>query len=308
MKALIAPCYYPFFSCIADRCKNNCCIGWEIDIDPKTYQYYQTLSGPFGKRMDKAISLEGESPHFRLDAKERCPFLAKNGLCDIISELGENALCNICKDHPRFRNHYSGTIEIGLGLCCEEAARLILTQTEEMHLISLDSKEEQYNEEERILLSFRNELFEILQKRSVPFHERINQIADRGRFILPSPSHYFPILKDTERMDASFNHSLDHIFCKEWPVFNSKEWEIPLEQLAIYFLYRHLSGALEDGFLQERIAFALLSVLTIATITMQQADCDFSLKLLIDTARIYSCEIEYSDQNLEKILSSLQLS
>ena len=266
------------------------------------------LSGALGKRMETALSLEGGTPHFKLDAKERCPFLAENGLCEIISELGEGALCNICKDHPRFRNHYSGAIEIGLGLCCEEAARLILTQTEKMHLISLDSKEEQYNEEERILLSFRNELFEILQNRCIPFHSRINQIADRGRLILPSPSRYLSILKETERMDPSFNRTLDQIICEKWPIFHAKDWELPMEQLAIYFLYRHISGALEDGFLRERIAFVLLSTLTIATITMQQADCDFPLELLIDTARIYSSEIEYSDRNLEMILSSLRLS
>lgn len=308
MKALIAPSYYPTFSCSADRCKNNCCIGWEIDIDPETYKSYQTLSGPLGKRMENAISLEGEFPHFRLDAKERCPFLANNGLCDIISALGEDALCNICKDHPRFRNHYSGTIEIGLGLCCEEAARLILTQTEKVRLIPLNSKEQKYDQEEQILLSFRDDLFEILQNRSVFFHTRIKQIADKGRFILPSPGQFLSILKDTERMDPRFNQSLDHNICNQWPILNTKEWELPLEQLTIYFLYRHLSGALEDGFLQERIAFAILSALAIAAITMQQADCDFPLELLIDTARIYSCEIEYSDQNLEKILSSLQLS
>ena len=30
------PDYYPLFHCIADRCRHNCCIGWEIDIDSRT--------------------------------------------------------------------------------------------------------------------------------------------------------------------------------------------------------------------------------------------------------------------------------
>ena len=30
------PSYYEEFSCIADKCKDNCCIGWEIDIDEET--------------------------------------------------------------------------------------------------------------------------------------------------------------------------------------------------------------------------------------------------------------------------------
>ena len=30
---LRVPEYYEKFSCIASRCKDSCCAGWEIDID-----------------------------------------------------------------------------------------------------------------------------------------------------------------------------------------------------------------------------------------------------------------------------------
>ena len=30
------PDFYRDFHCIADRCSDSCCIGWEIDIDPDT--------------------------------------------------------------------------------------------------------------------------------------------------------------------------------------------------------------------------------------------------------------------------------
>ena len=33
----VYPGYYSGFRCIADKCKNNCCIGWEIDIDKESY-------------------------------------------------------------------------------------------------------------------------------------------------------------------------------------------------------------------------------------------------------------------------------
>ena len=33
---LKVPSYYEKFHCIADQCKDNCCYGWEIDIDEGT--------------------------------------------------------------------------------------------------------------------------------------------------------------------------------------------------------------------------------------------------------------------------------
>ena len=39
----VAPDYYPNFKCIASECRHNCCIGWEIDIDEDTFEYYKGL-------------------------------------------------------------------------------------------------------------------------------------------------------------------------------------------------------------------------------------------------------------------------
>ena len=93
MKTFI-PDYYNKFSCIANKCNHNCCIGWEIDIDNETYEYYKSLKGDMGKRLCEEVSEEG-TPHFKLSDNERCPFLNEYNLCDIITELGENALCEI---------------------------------------------------------------------------------------------------------------------------------------------------------------------------------------------------------------------
>ena len=131
---LMAPYYYPAFRCIADKCRHSCCIGWEIDIDPDTRERYRRIPGAFGARLNAAID-DGEVSAFRLGADERCPMLNNNGLCDLITTLGEDALCQICADHPRFRNFFADRTEIGLGLCCEEAARLILSREEPMALI-----------------------------------------------------------------------------------------------------------------------------------------------------------------------------
>lgn len=42
------PDYYPLFHCIADRCRHNCCIGWEIDVDGDSLAAYDQIGGEMG--------------------------------------------------------------------------------------------------------------------------------------------------------------------------------------------------------------------------------------------------------------------
>ncbi len=128
----IVPDYYKSFKCIAGACRHSCCAGWEIDIDPDSLKRYLQ-----DDQMAAHISLEG-TPHFRLLPDGRCPYLNDSGLCDLIIAKGEGELCQICADHPRFRNYWTDRIEMGLGLACEEAARIILFAPHRAELVTLE--------------------------------------------------------------------------------------------------------------------------------------------------------------------------
>ena len=89
----LAPNYYKNFSCIADRCKHSCCIGWEIDIDEDSLAYYKSIDGEIGTLLSQNIEDDGENAHFRLVGKEeRCPFLQENGLCRMILTLDRKSV------------------------------------------------------------------------------------------------------------------------------------------------------------------------------------------------------------------------
>ncbi|MGN1020623.1 MAG: flagellin lysine-N-methylase, partial [Aristaeellaceae bacterium] len=98
---LIAPAYYPRFRCLAGACRHTCCRGWEIDVDDEALARYGQVDGPLGDKLRRAIDREGDTPHFRLDGQENCPFLTGEGLCELILRLGEDSLCQVCADHPR---------------------------------------------------------------------------------------------------------------------------------------------------------------------------------------------------------------
>lgn len=161
---IYAPDYYPAFQCIASRCEHTCCAGWEIDIDPESLSRYDRLTGAFVERVRKGISREG-TPHFILTKDERCPLLNSDNLCELILHEGEGALCQICRDHPRFRNYFSCRVETGLGLVCEEAARLILSWPHPLRLIRIDgSAEESPTEDECYLFDLREQWLASLQE------------------------------------------------------------------------------------------------------------------------------------------------
>ena len=164
---IYAPDYYADFHCTADRCRHTCCEGWEIDIDEESLKRYLALPGSFGDRLRSGIS-QTETPHFILN-HERCPLLNDNNLCDLILQCGEQALCQICADHPRFRNFWSGRVEVGLGMACEEAARLILSAGHPMKLVRLAGDgSERLDETEVWLMTVRQNLLDGIRDSGPP--------------------------------------------------------------------------------------------------------------------------------------------
>jgi len=138
---LRVPDYYKHFQCIAAKCKNSCCIGWEIDIDEDTFDYYQNIPGKFGEKLRHNMTNEKEN-HFHLKGNH-CPFLNQNNLCDICMELGEESLCEICTEYPRFTTEYANTVEKCLGLSCEEACRIIIENKNKVVLEDMYFEEEE---------------------------------------------------------------------------------------------------------------------------------------------------------------------
>jgi lysine-N-methylase len=120
------PSFYPAFRCRAERCRHSCCRGWEIDVDEQSAERYRKLPGELGDELRRALFVDEEGWHFRLDGEERCPFLEDDGLCRLIKRLGEEALCDICALHPRFFEELDADELWGLGLSCEEATALLL--------------------------------------------------------------------------------------------------------------------------------------------------------------------------------------
>lgn len=305
----VYPNYYLHFHCIAGICRHSCCVGWEIDVDAETLKKYRGVGGELGERLKKSIT-RGKTPHFKLADGERCPFLNKDNLCDLIVHSGEELLCQICADHPRFRNFFSERTEIGLGLCCEEAARLLLSQSEKVTIIS-EGEAEPLDREETELLALREELFALAQDRRVPIAAREDAILRRVGATLPERSarEWAAFYLSLERMDEAWTALLQDMDDADLSVFESdmRSRETEYEQLLCYFLYRHLSAALYDGDVSGKAAFAVLSTRFLRQLGAWQyrKTGRFTQDDQIELARLYSAEIEYSQENLDALFDEL---
>lgn len=304
------PGYYRRFRCIADRCRDSCCIGWEIDIDSDTAAYYDSVGGDFGRRLRENIS----GGCFALTEEERCPFLNGRGLCDIYTTLGEEHLCQICSDHPRFYEWFGNVKEGGIGLSCEAAAALILS--EDMVLTEEEIQEEDFGECDgelySLLLSAREVIFSHLAQGSLcsalcaalDYAEALQANIDNGEYLLPEwAERTAPAVPDTDGVIEFFT-SLEQISPDWAPLLRrsagqsagtlTEEDTAMLRRIAVYFIYRYFLKGAHDGEIVSRVKLAAVSVYMTAMLRRRGGD-------MLLTAKNYSKETEYCEENIEAL-------
>ena len=180
------PGYYKQFTCIADRCIDNCCFGgWQIDIDKETIDYYDTVQGDFGDRLKKYV--DKEAGCFNLN-NGQCPFLLKNNLCEIYKELGPEHMGLVCTQFPRFTEYYGNIKETGIGMACEEAARIILNDSTPFILEETDIDEEEiWGEYDsslgQSLFILRDKIMSMLDDTSLSLSDKLCVILDKCDYL-----------------------------------------------------------------------------------------------------------------------------
>lgn len=172
------PKYYQKFRCIAERCPDTCCAGWQIVIDEESLEKYSNVKSDFGTRLLKSIDwYQGTFEQYN----RRCSFLNEENLCDIYRELGAEALCQTCCQYPRHVEEFEDLREYSLSLSCPEAARIMLSTKEKTEFEETEDAVEE-NEEDYLdfdLLLFdrleeaRELIFSVIQNRSLDFSRRM---------------------------------------------------------------------------------------------------------------------------------------
>ena len=322
----ISPSYAKDFHCIADRCRDSCCIGWEIYADADTLEKYETMDGALGADIRKSLSREG---CFMLGEDLRCPHLLKSGLCRIICEAGEDALCDICREHPRFYNYFGGVCEWGVGLSCESAARLILSaknplcfEKEERDEASEDCDEVLFallsKEREKMLLLASDEKIAFFQKLSIleiwaeelqNFIENKNISKDLFAFsdIFNKEEPFFQeermhkyrsIVLSLEPLSPVWMERCERV---SLPNGNAQSQE-EFSRLLAYFIFRYFLTSAMEGDCMAGMGLAIFSAAWIYALC--ESEGRKSCEEIAEAAKDFSKETEYSEDNRDAVLDA----
>lgn len=275
----VKPKHYEKFKCIASECPDTCCAGWEIDVDEDTADFYSNISGADGEFVRDKLIDTAEGHKLCLEG-ERCRFLRDDNLCELIMRFGEDALCDICREHPRFYTEYGNLMAAGMGLCCPEAARLWLSEPCEFILT-----EDGYDltPEEREAANDMLELIESVAFGGGTLGERLASIIGDDGENDGLYSELCELYSSAEVLDKGFPGRFSSS-----PLATSDKRCI---NLAAYFIFRYY---LEIG-REMTIKFTAASLIMIAAMG---GELDIS-------AKDYSKEIEYDTDNLDMIYGFL---
>lgn len=187
----IKPHYYDEFKCIADKCPDTCCAGWQIVIDDDTIKKYEgyvvSSEEAFAKRMSDSI--DWEEGCF-LQHGRRCAMLNEQNLCDLITAKGDGFLCETCNRYPRHVEEYEGLREYSLSLSCPVAAERMLGMTEQTRFLveeddQPDPLEEEFEDFDFMLFTqledAREVIFKIVQNRQFPIVVRLAILMEMAR-------------------------------------------------------------------------------------------------------------------------------
>lgn len=256
MSLTIFPTFFPDFRCKAGACRHTCCQTWEIDIDEDTKDYYQTLKSPLCQELRQWMGTsEDGSTCFRLNEKGYCHFLNKAGLCRLVLELGEDALCDICREHPRFYKYPCGAELSGTGLCCERTVEEIAE-----HLpLTFELLDPEAAEQKPMTVTFS----QLMDKLLLPLSE------EEARFthdLSPKAvSAMLDAMADTEPIDAAWTKDLSWMqACAEDLVDKAKAYppKVPAgfwDAIYQYIIYRQLNLASPEDRDQPAVPVSVLA-------------------------------------------------
>ena len=238
------------------------------------------------------------SPHFNLCENDRCPHLNEKGLCNIILNLGEDCLCDICREHPRFYNYTNYGKEVGIGISCEEAARIVLTSDCYSQIIEIGKADGQPEKTDFDAVLMRKEIFDVLSDSTLPYSEKLALIHKKYNVntTINTDKKWQNILSNLEYLDENHRSLLSS--CSS-DMHTPPEIEKYAERILAYFIFRHTPEAYNKEDFCISLGFCLLCERLFVSVC--RAENATALDQIIDIARTISEEIEYSEENTEII-------
>lgn len=305
--------FYDKFICVADKCIDTCCQGWQIIDD------------------------DGNVLPF---VDNKCPKMNEKGLCTQVLTQGEDSLCYICHMYPRHVEEYDGVREWSLSLSCPEALRMTICENRPQEYVIEETDEEEpmaedFDDFDYMLYSrledSREVMFKILKNQNLNIYKRMAIIlkmayelqlsADEGQYFdmddiirkyengenfnnidaidpVALFEEHYRVLFEVERLWEDWKEILDKIPSVIDEKKNSIATPMILENILESMLYTYYLGASYDNFIYAKTAFCVYGVIFTDRLASLENNMDVYLRIVYKYAR----EIEHSDENINLLL------
>ena len=310
---ITTPTHYQKFHCLASACPDSCCKEWAVQVDDRAAELYRSLPGELGQRLRQVMQQEDGDTILALESDGRCPMWQDDGLCRIHAQLGEAALCDTCRDFPRLRHDYGDFVELGLELSCPEAARLILSERAYETVTAQvpgGAPPEYDSDAMAILLRSRDEALRFLENTEFSVGQALAVLLLYGYDVqneldggevasldaqfaldeasqLASPGSLGDILAFYQELEI-----LTDLWRQRLAAPSPSPWSEEIRAMARYFVARYWLQAVSDYDLVCRVKLIVASCLVVKALGGN----------VVDTAQLYSKEIENDADNVEAIL------
>jgi len=310
---ICTPEQYSRFHCLAGNCPDTCCAGWELPVDDESAARYALLSGEWGQRLrDGIITVDGERQLKR--KKGRCVFLNGENLCDLYAQLGADALCRVCSQHPRFTADYGALREIMPSLSCPAWVELYLMSDDPVRFSTQEdgAPVTVCNSIDGTLFyrlkKAREQAIMLVQDRTKPLGRRVKELLAFAAVVQDG-------VVETEtcppgKIGPVYRRKLQslEILTPQWrcllkadqgalPAVGTPWQEIVGEQVLVYYLFRFFLCAVYDGGV---LPWTKLAVWSWIAVRMLGRGCETRADFC-EVIRLYSKEIEHSAENVDAL-------
>ncbi|MCQ2525178.1 MAG: flagellin lysine-N-methylase [Lachnospiraceae bacterium] len=118
--------FFEKFTCLADKCPDNCCRAWDMPVDSETLEHYEAVSGKDGLLLRLKLTRNREGDVVLRTLWGKCCNLNKDGLCKLQCNGQSEFMPKVCKLYPRNTVAY-GDYHLGmLDLSCIAAAKMFV--------------------------------------------------------------------------------------------------------------------------------------------------------------------------------------
>ena len=213
--------------------------------------------------------------------------------------MGEEYLCDICREHPRFYN-YTDVVEVGIGMSCPEAARIILSSPDYAVLEAIGKVEAEADDIPYNGRAPRSEIYEMLLDREHSYTFALNQIYSRYSIDVGNDEVWLARLASLEYLNFCHRELFLNYASELRP--GGRESDEYLKRFLAYLIYRHCTEAFDEEDFRARLVFCLFCERLLASLICSENAR--SLSEVVTLASIISEEIEYSDENTLALMNT----